>query len=97
VRTIKNHKEKVQVLQWNPKDTKSILSAGFDGKGVVCNTKNPNEKIYLQFNNTEIESGSWHSTDEYACFFSFENGVVKGFDTRKPDSPVVDFQAHEQQ
>lgn len=35
VRDIKMHKDRVQVLQWNPKDTKMLLSAGFDGKGVV--------------------------------------------------------------
>lgn len=98
VRTIKeNHKNKVQVLQWNPNDPKSLLSAGFDGKGVVCNSSNPNEKIYLQFNNTEIESGCWHPTDPYSCFFSFENGWVKAFDVRKGDKPVLDFQAHQQQ
>lgn len=57
LRTIKNHKDKVQVLQWNPNDPKTILSGGFDGKGVVCNSSNPNEKVYLPFNNTEIESG----------------------------------------
>lgn len=97
VRTIKNHKDKVQVLQWNPNDPKSLLSAGFDGKGVVCNSNNPNEKIYLQFNNTEIESGCWHPTDPYSCFFSFENGSIKAFDIRNPDNPVLDYQAHEQQ
>jgi periodic tryptophan protein 1 len=35
VRNIKNHKDKVQVLKWQPGDEKNILSAGFDGKGVV--------------------------------------------------------------
>ena len=97
VRTIKNHKDKVQVLQWNPNDTKSLLSAGFDGKGVICNSNNPNEKIYLQFNNTEIESGCWHPTDQYSCFFSFEDGSVQAFDVRNPDKPVLNYQAHEQQ
>lgn len=61
IRTIKNHKDKVQVIQWNPHDDKSILSAGFDRKAVVCNTKNTNEKVYIQFNTKEegedIESG----------------------------------------
>jgi periodic tryptophan protein 1 len=62
IRTIKNHKEKVQVLEWQPGNDKMLLSAGFDGKGVITNTKNPNEKIYLDFKNTEIESGCWHPT-----------------------------------
>lgn len=97
VRTIKNHKDKVQVLEWNPNDSNSLLSAGFDGKGVVCNSNNPNEKIYLNFDNTEIESGCWNPRDQYSCFFTFENGAVKGFDTRTPDKPVIDFIAHEQQ
>jgi periodic tryptophan protein 1 len=65
IRDIKNHKEKVQVLQWNKNDPNTILSAGFDGKGVVTNSKNPNEKIYMQFGNTEIESGCWNPVDQY--------------------------------
>jgi periodic tryptophan protein 1 len=97
VRTIKNHKDKVQVLQWNPIDTNLLLSAGFDGKAVVCNSNNPNEKTYLNFNNTEIESGCWNPKDQYSCFFTFEDGSVKGFDTRNPDKPVFNFQAHEEQ
>jgi len=55
----------VQVLQWHPTDPTSLLSAGFDGKGVITNSKNPNEKIYIQFNNTEIESGCWHPTEKH--------------------------------
>lgn len=64
VRDIKNHKDKVQVLEWNKQDPNMILSAGFDGKGVVTNSKNPNEKIYMQFENTEIESGLWNPLDQ---------------------------------
>lgn len=97
IRDIKNHKDKVQVLEWNKFDPTSILSAGFDGKGVVTNSKNPNEKIYMNFNNTEIESGIWNPLNQYECYFSFENGEVKGFDVRKADTPLFDFKAHEQQ
>ena len=97
VRDIKMHKDRVQVLQWNPKDTKMLLSAGFDGKGVVWNTKNTNEHIKMVFGNTEIESGCWHPIEDNAWFFSFENGWVKGYDIRKHETPVIDFQAHNQQ
>jgi len=96
-REIKNHKDKVQVVQWNPHDPQSLLSAGFDGKAVITNSKNINEKIYLQFGNTEIESGCWSPIDQYLCYFAFENGEVKGFDARKPEETLIDFKAHEKQ
>ena len=97
VRDIKNHKDKVQVLEWNKQDPNMILSAGFDGKGVVTNSKNPNEKIYMQFENTEIESGLWNPLDQNQWYFSFENGEVKGYDIRNPENALFDFKAHEQQ
>ena len=94
VHTFKKHSDKVQVVHWNPNDQNALLSAGFDKKAFISNAKDPNSFLSTDLR-ANLEKGKWHPTDQHLLMFTYEDGVVQTFDTRKFESPILEFQAHE--
>lgn len=94
------HKNKVQLVRWNPIQESLLLTGGYDR---LLNLVDVRErplgekatKFRLKKELKDLETGSWHPTMEHNFVISTESGIVVGYDIRKPDAPIFEFQAHE--
>ncbi|XP_076810158.1 periodic tryptophan protein 1 homolog [Clavelina lepadiformis] len=94
----KNHKEKVQTIEWKPDSVHCLLSGAFDGRIFALDTRSGasssgNFKWKLK---GEIEKVKWNLGDTNYFSASTDKGIIYYCDLRKPMKPLYNFQAHDE-
>jgi len=91
--TLEHHKDKVQVVAWNPKDAAILLTGGFDKKISVLDARSPEKEISWKIS-SEVECGQWNPFDENQFIITTEEGEMICFDSRKPKKFLWNHSAH---
>ena len=93
----KLHSDKVQSVRWNRVNEQVLLSGGYDGYLKVQDIRQQTEALSFKLDKSvcqDIESTNWHYKSEHHFICGTESGIMYGFDTRKPGSPVFEVKAH---
>lgn len=98
--TYKHHSDKVQAVKWSRTNEQVFLSAGYDGLVNIVDIRAADTNSALKYSVPkksfkDIESATWHPSQEHNFVVSTESGHVLGFDTRKTEGPVFSMRAHE--
>jgi periodic tryptophan protein 1 len=92
LRTIKEHKDKVQIVKWNRCEDNVLLSGAFDKTVRLFDMRTQAEGMTVKLS-SDIESADWCPLNSYQFLTSFEDGRIELYDIRKM-GPVFDFKAH---
>lgn len=100
LRSFSNHKDKVQSIQWHPKQSPMLASAGYDKRVCVFDTRQPNDIIQFHLSN-DPEVIKWDPFLDHQLIVSDESGTIHFLDTRNmsnnksKSASIFKFQAHE--
>merc|ERR1712192_25533 len=97
VRTLVDHKGKVQAVEWNRQAASVILTGSDDRSVSVLDTRSPNVAATLWGTNTEVEGVAWHQHDPTTFIVSTEDGILTALDARKTtfSKPLFRLRAHD--
>jgi len=93
VTTMTHHTDKVQAVQWHPKEAGILLSGSFDRTVSVIDVRY-RDASKLCSTPSDVEALEWNLHTLTQFFVSLEDGQVLCFDLRSLDRPLWTLQAH---
>ncbi|THH15341.1 hypothetical protein EW146_g5125 [Bondarzewia mesenterica] len=77
----KIHKDKVQAVQWNPKEPTVLLTGSYDRTVRVFDTRAPDAGVGAVVG-ADVEALRWDPWETHGFYVTLENGLVLNFDAR---------------
>ncbi|KAH9468613.1 hypothetical protein Pst134EA_009149 [Puccinia striiformis f. sp. tritici] len=81
IRSFDIHTDKVQSIQWNPKESSIVLSGGWDGMVKVWDSRNANEGVQVKLS-SDIECLRWDPFNSQSFIVTLDNGLIQSYDSR---------------
>jgi periodic tryptophan protein 1 len=90
--TIKEHKDKVQIVKWNKMEDNVLLTGSYDKTMKLFDVRSKDSAATIEIS-AEVESVDWSSMNKYLFLASYDNGKIDLYDMRKFES-ILNFDAH---
>ncbi|KAF5382043.1 hypothetical protein D9615_004423 [Tricholomella constricta] len=81
IRSFDVHKDKVQAVQWNPKEPSVLLTGSYDRTVRTFDSRSPGSGVGAILG-SDVEALRWDPWEDHGFYVSLENGLVLNFDVR---------------
>ncbi|KAF8656211.1 hypothetical protein AX16_002647 [Volvariella volvacea WC 439] len=81
IRSFDVHKDKVQAVQWNDKESSVLLTGSYDRTVRVFDSRAPESGVGAILG-SDVEALRWDPWETHGFYVSLENGLVLNFDVR---------------
>ncbi|KAG0152153.1 hypothetical protein CROQUDRAFT_650229 [Cronartium quercuum f. sp. fusiforme G11] len=81
IRSFDLHKDKVQSVQWNPKQPAVVMSGGWDGLIKIWDSRNCMEGVGVKVE-SDVECLRWDPFEDFGLLVTLDNGLIQSYDFR---------------